>query len=398
MRENFQRRYLGCLVALIEDKRFTEIQENIQCFINALSPSDPELKKRLTSFFLLLVPIPISREISSFEKPPAQLVLETVPIFSFLLSRGKIDLQAGKEGICFKMPLMRTVRESLALLGRGRISARSERIFEENLFRFCEFFTFFYDRKLVGEIMTLIKNASALIGLLLAGEKKCRDVEPDDLKKALHILRSILFRIPRIDWIVIGRLSKFQRGTKINGLIQWPVFSANQEKKLKAYFYQQLEKKSQRSFLKIPEEFQSTSSLLFRSFVNFFCIQRWQLKLKNVTNTSIDYYFTEFQRICEQSAGITFSKALSMLSEIIPSSEAHEILKVLKKRITEYIQLSKVQQSFLSYKYEYSTFLERQRPFIVLFSMLNALKRPDKTIGREEILLGFTYWTDLLSS
>lgn len=395
MPENFQRAYLNCLVAIYKNKTFRELQENIDQFISALSPADSALGKRLTRFFLLLIPIPISRRISSFKKPPAQLVIETIPIFTFLLSRGKIDLQAGRKEIYFEMPLMRTVRDCLDLLSPCKIPSWSAQSFEENLVRFYEFlFRIYNDRRMARVIIAWIKEAATLLGLLLTGEKNYKEVTPEDLQTAFDIIRSILFRIPGIDWLVIERVSKFQRGKTLNELMRWSM-SSGHEKQLKAYFYWQLGKVMQRGSLDSPNEYQGLDSILYNSFVNFLCLKRLQLETKKAVNASIDHHFIEFRRMCEQVAELTFSNALTALSETSTTSEAFNVLRVLKKRATEYTQLvSKKQPTFRSY--EYSTFIGQQRPIIVLLSMLNALKKPDKKVGRAEILLGFTYWTDLV--
>ena len=393
-RENFQKSYLTCLVSLYKNKTFKTIQEQIQSFVDAMPPLDPPLREKLVNFFLLLVPIPISRGVSSETKPPAQLVLETIPLFSFVLSRGKLDLQAMKDEICFEMPLTRTIRECLALVSKGSVSAQSERIFEKDLLGLCEFCTYYYDQQIGNEIMRMIKDASTLIGLILAGEKNKRSVEPKHLKIAFQSLRSILFRMSGIEWLTIGRLSKFQQGIKINEAAQWPIFSVDQENRLKAYFNQQLRKKSHNHFLKTPNGPQSIDTLLFKSFVSFSRIKQFQTSRNN--ESSIDYNFTEFQQICQQVTGTTFFNTISTLSEIIPSPKAYNVFIILKKRINEYIQLSREQKSILLDKYEYLTFVEQQRPLINFLGMLNAIKRPDKTLNREEILLGFILWTDLI--
>lgn len=392
---NFQRGYLNCLVDLWKSKIFQEVQESIERFISALSPTAPTLEKRLSSFFLLLVPVPISRGMSSLKKPPAQLVVETIPFFAFVLSRGKITRQAGRKEINFEMPLMRTVRECLALLSRVIITKQSEQSFKYKLDRFYEFLTRIYDnRRTVGEIIEWIKEAATLIGLLLAGEKNRSEVAPEDLKTAFQILRSILFRIPGIDWLVVERLSKFQRGEPLNKLIRWSI-SARQENQLKTYFNQRVGQVVQRWSLVPPDDTQIMRSIMFKSFINFLCLKRVQINTKTAINGVLDPYFTEFRQICEQTAGIAFSKAVLTFSEAMAAPEAEELLRVLKKRATEYTQLmSKKQASFLSY--EYSTFIGHQRSLIVLLSMFNALKRADKKIGRNEILRGFTYWVDLV--
>jgi len=359
-----------------------------------MAPLDPTLKEKLMNFFLLLVPIPISRGVSSEKKPPTQLVLETIPLFSFVLSRGKIALQARKDEICFEMPLTRTIRECLALLSKGIVLARSERIFEEDLIRLCEFCTYYFDQKIGNEIMRMIKDASTLIGLLLAGEKKKREVEPKHLKLAFQSLRSILFRMSGIEWLTIERLSQFQQGIKINKAAQWPIFSIEQENRLKAYFNQQLKKSSHKDFLKTPNGPQSIDTLLYKSFVSFSRIKQLQASRNN--ESAIERNFTEFQQICQQVTGTTFFNTISTLSEVIPSPKAYNILIILKKRINEYIQLSKEQKSVLLDKYEYLTFVEQQRTLINFLGMLNAVKRPDKNLNREEILLGFILWTDLI--
>lgn len=395
MPENFQRAYLNCLVDIYKNKTFRELQENIDQFISALSPMDPALGKRLTRFFLLLIPFPISRRISSLKKSPTQLVIETIPLFTFMLSRGKIDLQAGRKEICFEMPLMRTVQDCLDLLTQCKIPSWSAQSFEENLDRFYKFLNRVYnDRRMAKVIIAWIKEAATLLGLLLTGEKNCKEVTPEDLQTAFDIIRSILFRIPGIDWLVIERMSKFQRGKTINKLMRWSM-SSGQEKQLKAYFYWQLRKLMQQGTLGPPNEHQRLDSILYNSFVNFLCLKKLHLEPTKAVNALIDNYFIEFRRMCEQIAGLTFSNALTIISEVSTTHEAFEVLRVLKKRSTEYTQLvSKKQPTFRSY--EYSTFIGQQRPIIVFLSMLNALKKPDKMVGRTEILLGFTYWTDLV--
>ncbi|MFX0212280.1 MAG: hypothetical protein ACFFDT_40280, partial [Candidatus Hodarchaeota archaeon] len=348
-RENFQKKYLTCLANLYKNKTFETIQENIQNFIDAMTPLNITLREKLTNFFLLLVPIPISRGVSSENKPPTQLVLDTIPLFSFILSRGKIDLQAGKDKICFEMPLTRTIRECLALLSKGKVPARSERIFEEDLLRFCEFCTYFYDQKIGNEIIRMIKDASTLLSLLLVGEKNKSNVDPKNLKTAFLSLRSILFRMSGIEWLTIERLSKFQRGLRINELTQWPIFTVEQENKLKAYFNQQLRKSSQKNFMTAPSGPQSLDALLFKSFVSFSQIKQLQESRNN--GSSVEHNFTEFQQICQQSTGTTFFNTISNFSEVIPSPEAFNVLIALKKRISEYIQLSKEQKSVLLDKY-----------------------------------------------
>jgi hypothetical protein len=359
-----------------------------------MAPLDITLREKLANFFLLLVPIPISRGISSEKKHPTQLVLETIPLFSFLLSRGKLDLQARKDEICFEMPLARNIRESLALLSKGSVSVRSERVFEEDLYRLCEFCTYYYDQNVGNEIMRMIKDASIVISLLLAGEKKKREVEPKHLKIAFHSLRTILFRMSGIEWLTIERLSKFQRGIKINEAAQWPIFSIEQEKQLKAHFNQQLRKIPHKNLLNIQNDPQTIGTLLFKSFMSFSCIKHLQASRNNAS--SIERNFTEFQQICQQVTGTTFFNTISTLSEVIPSPKAYNVLVLLKKRINEYIQLSMEQKSVLIDKYEYLTFIEQQRSLINFLGMLNAVKQPDKNLNREEILLGFILWTDLI--
>ncbi len=380
----------------IFNKNIKVILDEIQEFIGKLSLSNPLLRKQLSSLFILLVPIPISRDISSFKKTPTQLVLDTIPIFSFLLSRGKLNTQAGMEGIRFEMPLMRTVRESLILISHVKIPERSERIFEQTLIRLCDFANFFYEKTVVNEVISLIKDASSLIGLLLAGEKKQRNVKPDDLKLAFQSLRSILFKIPSIDWVVIKKLSMLQRGSKFNWLIQEPTISAIQEKRLRTYFYQQLSNNSHKSLLNRGEDLYSASDFLFKSFIDFLHIQKWKLKQNNGSESPIEYAFAEFRKICTHSLGINVSKGLSSITEVTPTPEAYEVLRILKKRVTEYIQLTNNSQSFLSEKYEYSTFIEQQRSLIIFLSIIKSCKQTKKEIGRNDILLGFIEWINLI--
>ncbi|MFQ6124753.1 MAG: hypothetical protein ACE5R6_09155 [Candidatus Heimdallarchaeota archaeon] len=250
------------------------------------------------------------------------------------------------------------------------------------------------DRRMARVIITWIKEAATLLGLLLTGEKNCKEVTLEDLLTAFDIIRSILFRIPGIDWFVVERMSKFQRGKTLNKLMRWSM-SAAQEKQLKAHFNWQLRKAMQQGSLSPSYEYQKLNMILYNSYINFLCLKRWQLEPNKSENTSIDHFFIEFQRLCEQAAGLTFSNVLTNLSDARTTPEAVKVLRVLKKRATEYTQLILNNQPTLQL-YEYSSFISQQRPIIILLSMLYALKKPDKLVGRAEILLSFACWTDLV--
>ena len=93
-------------------------------------------------------------------------------------------------------------------------------------------------------------------------------------------------------------------------------------------------------------------------------------------------------------------RANEIAHKIMKSHQPLELDKGTVKQLDEImknIQLTKEPKSFLSDKYEYSTFIEHQRTLIMFFSQLKSLNRPGSKIGRKEILRGFIDWVDLVS-